>query len=103
MEHYNVRPFAPYLVEQLRIIALQNHAYILAACSRFVPGQHWCIHFDSGSGFEDIQRRLPDISKARAAFGFQPGHDLTRILADVISEFRAGLEDESRFSAVPHS
>jgi UDP-glucose 4-epimerase len=42
-----------------------------------------------GPGFEDMQRRLPDISKARAAFGFQPQRSLQQILADVITEQRS--------------
>jgi UDP-glucose 4-epimerase len=34
--------------------------------------------------FEDISRRLPDISKIRALTGWQPSHTLDDILADVI-------------------
>jgi UDP-glucose 4-epimerase len=39
-------------------------------------------------GFEDMQRRLPDISKAQAAFNFQPRHNLDQILADTIAGLR---------------
>ncbi len=35
-------------------------------------------------GFEDMQRRLPDIAKAQAAFNFQPRRNLDQILADII-------------------
>jgi UDP-glucose 4-epimerase len=43
-------------------------------------------------GFEDMQRRLPNIAKAQAAFGFQPRHSLDQILTDVISDLRIRLD-----------
>ncbi len=39
-----------------------------------------------GVGFEDMVRRVPDLSKARAAIGYEPRHDLHAILGDVIEE-----------------
>ena len=36
-----------------------------------------------GEGFEDVRYRVPDVTKLRGAIGFQPRHDLERILADV--------------------
>ena len=36
-------------------------------------------------GFEDMQRRVPDISKIREAIKWQPQRDLTQIIADVAS------------------
>lgn len=38
-----------------------------------------------GPGFEDMQRRTPDISKLAALTGYAPLHDLDGILADVIA------------------
>ena len=35
------------------------------------------------SGFEDIQRRVPDISKIKAAIGWAPAKDLTQIISDI--------------------
>ena len=35
------------------------------------------------SGFEDIQRRVPDISKVRSAIGWVPGRDLKQIISDI--------------------
>ena len=35
------------------------------------------------AGFEDIARRVPDISKIKAAIGWAPGKDLTRIISDI--------------------
>jgi UDP-glucose 4-epimerase len=36
-------------------------------------------------GFEDMQRRVPDISKLKEAIKWQPQRDLTQIIADVAS------------------
>ena len=35
------------------------------------------------AGFEDIQRRVPDISKIRAAINWQPTKDLQSIISDI--------------------
>lgn len=43
-------------------------------------------------GFEDMQRRLPSIAKAQAAFGFQPRRDLQEVLDEVIADLRARIE-----------
>ena len=37
-------------------------------------------------GFEDMRRRVPDISKINQLTGWQPKYDLRKILQDVISE-----------------
>ena len=39
-----------------------------------------------GDGFEDVPRRVPDISRARALIGFRPRVDLDGILGQVIAE-----------------
>jgi UDP-glucose 4-epimerase len=36
-------------------------------------------------GFEDMQRRVPDISKIKEAINWQPQRDLTQIISDVAS------------------
>jgi UDP-glucose 4-epimerase len=43
------------------------------------------IPFDQayGPGFEDMQRRVPDISKIKAKLGWQPAHTLDSIIDDV--------------------
>ena len=38
------------------------------------------------AGFEDIQRRVPDISKVKAAIGWVPGKDLTQIISDIAAK-----------------
>ena len=40
------------------------------------------------SGFEDMPRRVPDLSKIGALIGYAPRTDLDAILADVIDDFR---------------
>lgn len=41
-----------------------------------------------GSGFEDMQRRVPDIEKASQTFGYRPTKSLEYIVKDVISHSR---------------
>jgi UDP-glucose 4-epimerase len=48
-----------------------------------------------GTGFEDMQRRVPDIAKANRLIGFQPTKTLDNIISDVVSEFRETLKSES--------
>jgi UDP-glucose 4-epimerase len=50
-------------------------------------------------GFEDMQRRVPDLSKIGAIIGYRPTRNLDVILDDVISEQRAKLAAASRESA----
>ena len=40
------------------------------------------------SGFEDMPRRLPDLTKIRGMIGYEPRHTLDSILTDVIEYFR---------------
>jgi UDP-glucose 4-epimerase len=40
------------------------------------------------SGFEDMPRRVPDLSKVSAMIGYKPRHDLDDILKEVIDYFR---------------
>jgi UDP-glucose 4-epimerase len=39
-------------------------------------------------GFEDMERRIPDISRVRELIGWQPKLDLERIISDVIASVR---------------
>jgi UDP-glucose 4-epimerase len=48
-----------------------------------------------GAGFEDMQRRVPDITKAKRLIGFQPTRTLDNIITDVVKEFRDKLKTES--------
>jgi len=42
-----------------------------------------------GPGFEDMERRCPNISKLKAAIGFEPSYDLESIIQSVIDYFKA--------------
>ncbi len=64
---------------------------VIAATGSSSPIVHIPYEEAYPPGFEDMQRRLPDISQARSAFGFQPRRDLRQILADVIGDARARL------------
>jgi len=43
-------------------------------------------------GFEDMQRRVPDVSKLERTVGFKPDTSLERIVADVVAEKRSRLQ-----------
>jgi UDP-glucose 4-epimerase len=60
-----------------RVIELTNSSSAIT----FVP-------FDRayGAGFEEIMRRVPDITKARTRIGFAPSRSLDDVLRDVIAE-----------------
>jgi UDP-glucose 4-epimerase len=42
-------------------------------------------------GFEDMMRRMPDLSKLERTIGFKPSTSLEQIVADVVAEQRARL------------
>lgn len=44
------------------------------------------------AGFEDIRRRVPDITRVRETIGYEPVYDLDRIIDEVIDYFRPRLE-----------
>ena len=54
-------------------------------------------------GFEDMQRRLPDVSKVARLTGWQPVRTLEQIVADVVTEHRSALNlaEHPLFRAVP--
>jgi UDP-glucose 4-epimerase len=42
-----------------------------------------------GEGFEDMDRRVPDLSKLEAAIGYEPRHTMDEILRDVIDHVKS--------------
>ncbi len=44
-----------------------------------------------GPGFEDIRRRIPDLTCIRTLIGYQPRHSLENIIGDVIAWKRRAL------------
>ena len=51
------------------------------------------------SGFEDMPRRVPDLTKAKALVGYAPRVQLPEILSRVIDDRRAALAPDDRRSA----
>jgi len=73
--------------EEVTMYALAERVRSLAGSSspiRLIP-------YDEAyeSGFEDMPRRLPDLSKIRAMIGYEPRFSLDDILVHVIEYFRA--------------
>lgn len=48
------------------------------------------------AGFEDMLRRVPDVSKLEGATGFRPRTPLDEIIRDVVADQRARLAGEAR-------
>jgi UDP-glucose 4-epimerase len=48
-----------------------------------------------GAGFEDMQRRVPNLEKAKRLVGYQPTRTLADIITDVSNEFRESLKTDS--------
>ena len=50
-------------------------------------------------GFEDMQRRVPDLTKIGQLIGYQPSHTLDQILSSVIEYERAKMPRAPEFFA----
>ncbi len=48
-----------------------------------------------GEGFEDMQRRVPSLDKAKRLVGFEPTRKLEQIINDVAQQFREELKTET--------
>jgi len=48
------------------------------------------------AGFEDMLRRVPDVTKLEHATGFRPRTPLSQIIRDVVDDQRARLTEQSR-------
>ena len=66
---------------------------MIGSSSRIV---HTSYHDAYEEGFEDMERRVPDISRIHALTGWQPSRSLDVILRDVIAHERASLASASR-------
>jgi UDP-glucose 4-epimerase len=84
-EIYNLGSTSEIAINQLAQLVLETTA------SRS-PIVHVPYEQAYAPGFEDMQRRLPCIDKARAAFHFAPRRNLQQVLADVIPDLRARLD-----------
>jgi UDP-glucose 4-epimerase len=54
-----------------------------------------------GSSFEDMVRRVPDLSKARRLIGYEPRSSLEDILRDVIEYTRMEMEETQSLAGSP--
>ncbi|MFN7982294.1 MAG: GDP-mannose 4,6-dehydratase [Vicinamibacterales bacterium] len=72
--------------EEISINGLAERVRTLAGSSSSIR----LIPYDQAyeSGFEDMPRRLPDLTKVRGLIGYEPRHTLDSILTDVIEFMR---------------
>jgi UDP-glucose 4-epimerase len=84
-------------------ISMRNLAELvieMTGSSSPITYQSYSVAYEPG--FEDMERRLPDISKIAGVTGWAPTYSLRDILSDVIAHERARLSDaeaESRGSS----
>src|SRR5207253_2394179 len=64
-----------------------------------------CIPYEQAyeHGFEDMRRRVPDVSKLRAAIGFVPEIPLERALENIIEHFRSPVGATRQASPRPRA
>ncbi|MEM8733200.1 MAG: GDP-mannose 4,6-dehydratase, partial [Planctomycetota bacterium] len=65
------------------ITILQLAQKVIADLGSESKVEHLSYEAVYGDGFEDMQRRVPSIEKAKSLIGWQPENSLTKILADV--------------------
>lgn len=72
--------------EEVSILGLAQRAIELTGSSSEIK----FISYDEayGAGFEDMQRRVPNLEKARRLIGYQPTRTLDNIINDVAAEYR---------------
>jgi UDP-glucose 4-epimerase len=75
---------------------------VLAATASISRTVHVPYEQAYAPGFEDMHRRLPDITKAQTAFNFQPRCNLDQILTDVISDMRTRLDHQWHSALAPN-
>ena len=68
------------LAEQVRVAAGSRSEIVLVPYSEAYP-----------EGFEDMHRRVPDVSKLERVIGFRPRTPLTTIIEHVVADHRARL------------
>jgi UDP-glucose 4-epimerase len=70
--------------EQVSINQLAERVVTLLGSSSTIT--HVPYEAAYGAGFEDMQRRVPDCTKARQQIGFQPGRTLEDVIQDVAAD-----------------
>jgi UDP-glucose 4-epimerase len=79
--------------EEVTISALAEKAIEMTGSTseiRYIPYEE-----AYGEGFEDMQRRVPSLEKARRLIGYQPTRKLEDIINDVADQFREEIKSES--------
>ena len=73
--------------EEVSILGLAQRAIELTGSSSEIR----FISYDEayGAGFEDMQRRVPNLEKAKRLIGYQPTRTLDNIINDVAAEYRS--------------
>lgn len=69
--------------QEVTILALAER--VRAATGSTAPIRLVPYHEAYTEGFEDMKRRVPDLTKIRRLIGYEPTRDLDKILADVIA------------------
>ncbi len=69
--------------EEISIAELAER--VVALCGSDSPIVHVPYEEAYGDGFEDMRRRVPDLSKIRQAIGYKPAHSLNDILKLIIA------------------
>jgi UDP-glucose 4-epimerase len=87
-------------IEEVSIQGLAEHILALTAAGQAGPGDApiTFIPYDQAyaEGFDDMRRRVPDISKIKALTGWEPRYGLQEILEDVIDHLGGeGRSDQS--------
>jgi UDP-glucose 4-epimerase len=75
--------------QPVSILELATRAITLANSSSVVQFQSYTDAYDKD--FEDVRRRVPDLSRLRGTIGYQPRYDLDAIIRDVLAWKKAGL------------
>jgi UDP-glucose 4-epimerase len=72
-------------------IAIQELAHRVAALAKTGARIQYIPYEEAyGAGFEDLERRVPDLSKIREAIGYQPRTTLDEIILELLGIGRAG-------------
>lgn len=83
--------------EEVSMDALAEQVRVAAGSSS--PVVHIPYAEAYAAGFEDMQRRVPDVSKLERVTGFRPAIPLRRTVADVVADQRNRL---ARDTGMPH-
>lgn len=83
--------------EEISIISLAKKVRKIAKSKSeiiFIPYKK--VEEEYGSGFEDIERRLPDLSKARKLLGFRQKMKIDEIVRRVVEEKKLTMKNNAR-------